>query len=121
MSVIVGYARDFDCGYSICVYPSIIQPRERIVVRYEDQPIGLDKIDRVLTGAVSCQLVSPFRLARRYTGQRPSVLQDDKPTHDCLRHGIAVSRLEGALGIADPCKVTGFEGDVQSVSAIFIT
>ena len=119
--MIVGYTHDLDCGYLIRVYPSIIQPWKRIVVRYEDQPVGLDKIDRVLTGAISCQLVSPFRLARRYTGQRPSVLQDDKPTHDRLRHGIAVPRFEGALGIADLCEVTGFEGDVQSISAIFVT
>ena len=59
--MIVNYLNDFDCGYLFRVYRTVLLPQNRLVVRFENQLVRMNKIDSVLPLSITSQLVPPLR------------------------------------------------------------
>ena len=64
--MIVNYFDDCDCGYPFRVNTTILLSRKRLVVRFENQPVGVNKIDCVVFVPITAELVPPVRRTCRH-------------------------------------------------------
>ncbi len=113
--MVIGHFDDGDSGHSTDVDTPVLHARDRLVVRLEDEPVGMDEVHRVLSAPLAPKLVPPLRTSGRHQGQGPGVLQDREANRDAPRQTIAVCRGKRTPGVESFFNFPASEGDIYEL------
>ena len=76
--MIVTYLKNHNRGYLARIDPTIIPIGQRLMVRAENQPVGMDKVNRVLPFSSTNKLMSPVRSSGGYLFQSTGPRQNSE-------------------------------------------
>ena len=118
--MIVNYFNDCDSCYPFNVNPAILLSRNRLVVRFENQPVGMKEVDCILLLSFTSKLVSPLWTAFRNQLECLGSSQNGKAIHERLCHTLAKFFLNLLRRITYFLKFFVLEADIHE-SLITVT
>ena len=115
--MIVGDFEDLDCSDRIDVNSPVRPFRDRIVVRSEDQPVGISQVDGKLATSASRELMTADRWRRRHLTQVIRSSEQLEPELDHVGQS-AETTLEFLATVTEPLQPACAEPNLQQICPV---